>query len=373
MLRISTVQQPAHGVEYLALFREALAAAPISDIKAAVAYATLGGVAVLDSACTNALGSSWNEMRKQWLLSFDYCRTEPIAIQMLQHLQNSEVRIHDGHAVVKRHLCIPRLPFHPKLFLLRGPGTLGAISGSGNLSRNGLTKGHEAGTLILTSQPENAIEAQLARLCEDQQTWFEERWRAAALVDEVLRDYEAMHASAANLRSPPPTEDDCTADESIAGGPSLRVLGSTDLARLRACNALWIEAGNITKNRGPGNPGNQLMLARMTRVFFGFPAEDLQPDTDVGVVSISFNGQVRRDCSLTFSNNSMDKLTLPIPGAGGPGAYDQQNLLFVKTGPSSCRLTIGDDADKQRWIAKSKAVDGYRVMTSGRQWGVFSV
>lgn len=75
--------------------------------------------------------------------------------------------------------------------------------------------------------------------------------------------------------------------------------------------------------------------------------------------------------SLTYSDNTMDKLGLPIPGADGPEAYDNEYLLFRKTGPMTFELTIGTKSMKNQWLRRSVAIDGYFKMVSGREWGVF--
>ncbi len=112
------------------------------------------------------------------------------------------------------------------------------------------------------------------------------------------------------------------------------------------------------------------MMTPMTRVYFGFPAQDLPPDTRIGEVSITYEDETRDDCSLVFSNNSMDKLTVPVPGSGGPPSYDNQTLLFTKKPDGGFVLSLGSAADKAAWKKASLAIEGYKKMSSGRQWGV---
>ena len=148
-------------------------------------------------------------------------------------------------------------------------------------------------------------------------------------------------------------------------------LAPAQLRKLNVCRYLWIQVGNLHFNRGPGRPGNQLMLKRNTRVFFGCPARDLARDTALGHVAIEYAGNTRYDCSLRFSNNSMDVLTLPVPGVEGPAAYNQETICFERIGVRQFRLVVGAPRDVTRWKRRSEALDGYFRMNSGREWGVF--
>ena len=51
------------------------------------------------------------------------------------------------------------------------------------------------------------------------------------------------------------------------------------LAALASGQVLWIEAGNVTKNRGPSRPGNQIMMKALTRVFFGELGDEVPVNT----------------------------------------------------------------------------------------------
>jgi len=377
MLHQAFVAQPAGGINYLELFREALIRAPgVRRFDAAVAYATSGGVRLLNEACLGVDRDTWMEVRKRWLVGIDYCRTEPLALEMLRDIPRSEVRIHAGSTVVARKRCTPLVPYHPKLYILRGPNTIGTICGSGNLSRNGLTRGHEVGHLMVAAHPANNIEKSVYRICQRLARWFAHSWNNASPIGSIFDRYLQIYESSQHLRAPTPTDDDASEIATMSTGSHHRALGPEDLRKLRACRRLWIEAGNLHHNRGKDEqgqwrPGNQLMLTPMTRVFFGFAASDLPRDSKLGEVAIIYAGHIRNDCSLRFSNNSMDVLTLPVPGAGGPDKYDQENLLFEKMSNGAFRLSLGTVQEKKIWIRKSKAIDGYHRMTSGRQWGVF--
>jgi hypothetical protein len=358
MAAASVIQPTVHT--NVSAIRDVVVGDDIQQMDAAVAYATSSGVAQLMKGDCGAFLRDAGGASKRWLTCFDYLRSEPIALDYLASLPNSSVRIFEANYSLL-HKGTPRIPFHPKAFLFQGAAHHYALVGSGNLSRSGLLKGHEAGVLI-TNEPADhggPVSAFYA--------WYEEMWAGSSpLSTELLAAYRALYDSQANRTAPTPTEDDLSDEAEVPGA-----LSSTDLMRLRVCQNLWIEGGNITKNRGPNLPGNQLMMKRLSRVFFGYSAESLPPNTTLGAVNIYWNGHDAVPCTLSYSDNKMDKLNLPVPGAGGPAKYDNECLLFSRVSPHEFELAIGSNAERKAWKKRSKAIDGAFAMSGGRQWGVF--
>lgn len=347
--------EPGDG-SYLELISEAYSHVRPTAMIAAVAYATHSGVAELLRRL--AALDEWDRVSKRWLVGIDFCRSDPIALNGLDNLPSSNVRIYDGRFVVGRVRCTPRVSFHPKLYAFRRGNKEAVVAGSGNLSRTGLRIGVEAGLSVYDIA---------GRDSRSLRRWFNRRWGLASPLDDVAAEYDDRFRSQENRLNPTPTEDD-VAPESAGTRGQLR---PDQLRKIKVCRNLWIQAGNLHLNRGPGRPGNQLMLKRNTRVYFGFPARDLDRDTTVGHVEIEYAGNVRHDCSLRFSNNSMDVLTLPVPGVDGPAAYDQRVVCFEQTGVRQFRLVVGTHRDIARWRRKSTAIDGFFRMSSRREWGVF--
>ena len=342
--------------QYVDLIRSACDQTNPDRICAAVAYATHGGVAELNAALQELPG--WKTVSKRWLVGIDYCRSDPVALAHLADLPRSRVRIFDGRFVSRRPGCVPRYSYHPKTWLLIGPRRSAVVVGSGNLSRTGLLLGIEAAAAVSGSKT-GAI--------KDMRSWFSSQWRGATRFADIEDRYRKEHDSRENRRHPPASEDD-TVPESASKIGQLR---PGDLRKLRVCRHLWIEAGNVTPNRGPGLPGNQLMMKRNSRVFFGFAAADLERDSFIGDVAIRFDEYLRPNCSLRFSNNSMDVLTLPVPGQEGPEAYDRRTLHFEQTGVREFKLTIGRPVDVKKWKQRSASIEGEFSMKSGRRWGVY--
>ena len=337
--------------QYLELIRSACRKTKPDRICVAVAYATHSGVADLDEALSSL--SRWGKANKQWLVGIDHCRSDPLALSHLNDLPRSKLRIFDGEFVANRNGCVPRHSFHPKAYLLFGSSKSAAVVGSGNLSRTGLQHGVEAAASVRNSRAVVGLKS-----------WFRSQWRGATPFEDVEAPYQRRYESIANRRHPQASEDDM-APESSQGAQ----LKPHELRKLRVCRHLWIEAGNITRNRGPRLPGNQLMMKRNARVFFGFAARDLPTDTSIGNVAIEWDGQWWRDRSLRFSNNAMDVLTLPVPEQGQP--YDQQTLHFEQVVVRAFKLTIGNKAESRRWKRRSQSVEGNLPMKSSRLWGVY--
>lgn len=338
----------------------------VERIDAAVAYVTSGGALDFVKKAEMTLGESWSGVQKRWITSFDYCRTEPVALGFLKSLPNSSVKIHDAEFCLQ-HSCTPKVPFHPKTFLIRTNARDFVLAGSGNMSKSGLSRGIEAG-LVLSLARKPVDEPSAVATIKAMDAWFQGMWNGAQpLTAPLLARYAEVFERNENIRFPVPTEDDVASPDI---GP--KALSSKDLQKLRICSSFWIEAGNITKNRGPNLPGNQLMMKRLSRVFFGFSPDDLPKNSHIGDVELTLDGgQDGGFFSLTYSDNKMDKLVLPVPGLGAPPAYDNECLLFKRLSPGRFKLSIGSKALKSQWLKKSQAVDGAFKMSSGREWGVF--
>ncbi len=87
----------------------------VSRIDIAAAYITSGGLRELIRALDAGVGAAWPMIQKRWITSFDYLRTEPVALETILDLPNSQLKIHDPK-VLDRRGCMPTVPFHPKSF-----------------------------------------------------------------------------------------------------------------------------------------------------------------------------------------------------------------------------------------------------------------
>jgi hypothetical protein len=340
---------------------------------AAVAYVTDTGVdTLLSNVSSSGADAQWTGASKRFLVSIDWYRSDPTALERLAALP-AEVRVHDGTRVVDRPGCVPFVPWHPKWFSVHGASVRGHLVGSGNLSRNGLVSGHEAGTLQIVRKPSNKTEKVVDSAIQAGEAWFQHSWSAATPLSTIIDKYRRGFAAR------PKTEvarNDDVAD--VSGRVGTRHGMSADqLAALTSATNFWIESkGGISRNRGPSRPGNQLNMSALMRVFFGGSADEVPRNSALVTVTIEHprNETTSTAAPIRFSDNSMDVITLPVPESPWPTSYDDRVLLFTKaTRGDALRyvLTVRSDAGARVWRSSSKNQGTSFSMRSGRRWGVF--
>ncbi len=364
---IEAVIQPGGARTHAGAIAEIAALQGVSAIDVAVAYAMDSGVTELLRAIDAAVAPrTWNRLRKRWLISFDFLRTQPTALDRLAKLANSQVRVFDGAEVVARKGCRPRTTWHPKVFVAHGPSARAAIVGSANLSANGLLHGNEHGTAQVATNSRSPLEKQLWSSIGQSMKWFNNSWSGATDYAAIRDAYADRYTAEARILGGPTGDDESDADPGEAEREFI----------LRRSQYLWIEAGNITRNRGQFKPGDQLMMSRGTRAFFGLSTAAVPRDTFIDDVAIlNVDGVTVEDRPLRFSNNSMEVLTLPVPESPWPSAYDNETLLFSKVAFGSAlgfQLEVGSQQKIARWKRKSRGAGTlYKMRGPGRQWGVF--
>lgn len=312
-----------------------------ADFLGIFAYATQSGVASFDLE----LGAGfWADTPSRWLFGLDYGRTQPQALRSMCEKPNAEVRVHDGVWVVGQNGFIPRRDFHAKMSLLLNPATActGLVVGSGNFSSNGLRRSIEAGASVYVDDAAG-YEACLKTSVDA----AEALWQGAVPVADLLDRYEENWAAL----FPVPVEDGLAALPQQPG----------------AATAFWIEAGYVTKNRGPDHPGNQIDLPRGMGRYFGFdyPIE-LPPNSLIGAISFHTSVGAPVVNNLRLGNNMMEKVSLPIPETHGFDLYDGKVLVFQKDGDGFHVIALEqDDFDR----AFSTRVSEVKTMGSGRRYG----
>lgn len=340
---------------------------------AAVAYVTDSGVdALLSHISTSGADAAWARLTKRFLVSIDWYRSDPTALQRLAALA-AEVRVHDGERVVSRPGCVPFLPWHPKWFSVHGPSVRGHLVGSGNLSRNGLVSGHEAGTLQIVRKPSSKAERVVDTAIRAGEAWFENSWTGATPLPTIIDEYSRGFAA---LPKTVVARNDDVAD--VSGRIGTRGgLRPEQLAALTSATNFWVEGtGGINPNRGRARPGNQLNMSALTRVFFGVPADEVPRNSALVTVTIEHarDQTTSTAAPIRFADNSMDVITLPVPVSPWPASYDDQVLLFTKVTRGNALhyvLTVRSDAGARTWRNASKKQGTIFSMRSGRRWGVF--
>jgi hypothetical protein len=362
------IVQPWGAEQYAELFRIAMRDRSYTEFYAAVAYATWGGVRVLDRVARECLGSGWDGTQKRWLVGVDWCRSDPAALDRLAALPNSAVRVPNGESLVRRAGCRATTPYHPKLFVFRGEAASAIICGSGNLSASGLTKGCECGCLSLVNhrQPDDGDgPRQLTCLL----AWFEDSWGRASDFASLVDGYRQRCKRLLKDGRSTPTDDDGQ-PVSPTEARRRRTLTDSQIRALRTFDSLWIEAGALGANLGRGVPGNQLDMTRYMRVFFGVPAVDVAKNTELDQIALVWDGEHHADRTLRFGDNGMDKLNVPSAGDRGPMFYRDKTLLFTRQPDGAYRFVVGDRARALLWKRRSSRLGQRYEMPGGREWGL---
>lgn len=267
------------------------------------AYVTDSGVAQLITHLSDYIGDS---RTCRWVIGFDYGRSQPTAIRKLAEMGQSEIRIYDGEYILQSKEFAPRKNFHLKTVLTHQENGYPnmQIVGSGNLSASGLLSGIEAGCVIDYSSIDSNNGKTLISDLED-------IWDKAIPFENIINKYEKLYTRGIVPKPHAPT--------------ITKTVDSTQL--------FWIEIGYVTKNRGKNKPGNQFDLPRGSHVHLGFK-ENLNPQRNsiLGELRIRTPSGIVVNKNLRFGNNSMEKLTLPIPEEYQYHCYDGKILTFKVEG-----------------------------------------
>lgn len=307
------------------------------------AYATESGTASFELRFGQ---SFWDEVESKWLFGIDYGRTQPKALRFIASKPNAEVRIFDGSWIVGRPDFIPRRDFHMKAAFLVNADTdrFGMVSGSGNFSASGLASNVECGVMLFAENKD-----QYERTFRAAHVSTEMLWAGATPLADVIEAYDATW-TAKNVP--------------VAAGEA----GHADF---KAAEAFWIEAGYVTRNRGPNRPGNQIDLPRGVSTLFGLHATPDQPrNSTIGEITyITPTGdEVIRN--LRLGDNSMEKMTLPIPETHGLDLYDGKVLVFRKSGAKHL-IWAFEQADFE--TAFRGHLGDVKAMASGRRYGYIAI
>lgn len=266
------------------------------------AYATQSGFRTFELGMGQDF---WANTKSRWLFGIDYGRSDPRALKEIAGKTNTEVRVFDGRYVVDSTGFIPRRDYHAKVALLENSsmGAHGLVLGSGNFSYNGLWRSVEAGaSLTTTNIPETE------KRIDPVKAVFEEYWKNSCPLADIVTDYEGRLAEFIS-----------TKDAKRVEQPEV------------PANGFWIEAGYVTKNRGPDKPGNQIFAPNGFRKFFNL-GKVKGSSTLIG--EIKFSTRIGPNITKNYreNDNGMEKLTLPMPEEHGFGVYDGKVLLFQPTG-----------------------------------------
>jgi HKD family nuclease len=339
-------------------------------VRAAVAYASASGCRDLDIALSNA-NRAWKSVEKKWLLSIDFGHSDPRAIRYLKRLPKSQVRIYDGKNVLQRKLR-PATTFHPKTFVFDragsfGPRSLGFVLGSANLTFGGLDSNIEHVVGMRFSSTIGKIEKKLFEPVSTFEEWWDLAWLTA---DQATTAFLLKYQGLRKKHRPQVRDRRGTTSRRKLPAPLSQLRA---FARWGSAKCFWIETENMYKNRGKHAPGNQLDARRGTRVYFGFPYQDVARNTKLGPVKMKFgNRTAQSDRSIWFGNNFMDKIHLPVPGTHGPAQYDHSVVHFRRIGPREFAVSLGNRREALKWRRQSNQQGMLHRLGAGRRFGFYS-
>ena len=114
------------------------------------------------------------------------------------------------------------------------------------------------------------------------------------------------------------------------------------------------------------------MLKKMSRVYFGVLPRDVPTDTALRTVDIQIGDNDPIARVISYSNNAMDKITLPIPEENGVKMYDYKALVFTRLGNGNFKLKVLSKAHIKSLQRRSSQISAsYQMGSAGRRWGVF--
>jgi HKD family nuclease len=357
-----TVQEPFQGKKIYRACADLACSTRFQRVTGFYAFASKKGAELLAAS----LGESkdWLLSLKRWVISIDGGITEPSALAFLLDLPNSEVRVPNAQSLMENRLR-PVRRFHPKTLLLEqkrdvfSPG--GLLVGSANMTLHGLSLGHEH-AMSLSSGATSRFPAEATAAVACLHDTFE---NSTEIGHEFVERYARMRPAQPSVSSE--DQDDERSQRILQ---DRAVIPPQEAVAFASMSNFWIEVRYVVPNRGPGNEGNQIDMKRGSRVFFGFGDRSVPRNTVIGDVNIRYNdhASVR---SLRFGNNSMDKLTLPIPGAEGPESYSNATVLFTREGNDTFRMLIGTPREIAAWRRRSQKNGTLFSLSGGRAFGLF--
>ena len=300
------------------------------------AYATQSGFRTFELGVGEDF---WDSTTSRWLFGIDYGRSDPRALEAIADRANAEIRIFDGQYVVDSEGFAPRRDYHAKAMILENSTqhSHGLVLGSGNFSYNGLWRSVEAGASFIALN-----QAQMNAHVQPVASIFEDHWNGATPLDTILPSYQSRRAELVS------NKDENRPDETHA--PS---------------KGFWIEAGYVTKNRGDHRPGNQIFAPNGFRDFFGFGAA-IGNSTLIGQINFLTEIGPKVVKNYRENDNTMEKLTLPMPEDHGFGVYDGKVLIFEPQGSEFLlRAVEAEEFD----LVYGHRLANVQTMGGGRRFG----
>lgn len=301
----------------------------ISSVRVCSAYMSRAGSELLfDAVRRTAENGDAASLRKTIVASLDFGLTDPHALRFWRDMPNSCVLV-AGRSLLERHTLIPKVAFHPKLYVFDRPnGTVASLVGSANLTNRGLTINSEVGWSEFGEENRHAAKTNEA--------WNAIVQLAVPLTDGILNEYEALRSQASRQRQ----------EEELAPvpAPSIEEPSSYGLFSDAVENyenaysqfsQLWIQSLGMQ-----GGSKTQLELPRGANRFFGAQFSDYQGQRVERIAEpiLICGRQSWTDRPLTWhGDNQMERINLPSQRHGGFD-YETSLILFRRVAENTFEL-----------------------------------
>lgn len=324
----------------------------VDRLDVAVAYATLPGIKVIESALDNVISSS------RWIIGLDDAISQPEALKYLLNKKNTEVRIAK---------MTPTKRFHPKLYCIwssmNNSRFISAI-GSGNMTLNGLRNNGEVAVLLSAETEDEAYDLRSQWLA---------MWKLGnPLTEKIITEYSKQYKQGASQRkklsdagiSPPePDPHDFVGEESeFDGDPS-------------KASIAWLEAGSASAG------GRDLEFPKQMMPFFRLqksPSQKVFEMKPGALHNLTFTKRLDNQMwRLLFSNDAIQDCVgrnnlRPLTG----GNRSDLAIVFLRTNGKcdfQVRMLPIDGAAFKKLVKQSESVNGLFSTRNpgGRSYGFF--
>lgn len=325
------VPQKTHG--YFNGFRQVLADAGTDNVvvKAAYAYATLGGVqSFLDSVSTVA---QWSQVPKQFIVGVHHAITEPAALEQLMGIAKADVKIFIPNKRISRKSFIANPTFHPKVLgvtSLKGDRLHYLIGGSANLTGfaiGAVPRNYELGIAVSAKQHHLDPKRIFAK-------WWKPLWDyARPLNSNLLSSY-------ASLR-----------EQEFNANPILQMQTEVP-STIANAKFFFIEVG---AGSGPVGARHQVEFSEPLVRFFGPPKRHR---LDLTLIS---NGSTWRGRPLSYKKTTFDveiwRLGMPTQTSGGVPVAERAIGFWRTNSKLRFEFEVVDIGSKQfkQWLSNANA------------------
>lgn len=306
----------------------------VASVRVCSAYVTVSGSGLLlDGIQRSAPNGKHEEVEKTIVASLDFGITEPDALSMWMQTSNTQVFVAGADQVAQGTL-LPKVAFHPKLYVFNGPdSSISALVGSANLTNRGLTINSEVAWVEQDHSAPKAIDS----------AWDAAVQPTTLLTDEILEAYHSLWRKV--KREKPPEELEPVPTPELGTLTRYTPFAEAGLNPVDY-SQMWVQSRGMQ-----GGAGTQLELPRGSHQFFGATYEhsDATKVAHIAEPTLVSGLSSWHERHLTWhGDNKMERINLPSRAMGG---FDYANslILFRRLGNNVFELRVFPwDSDSAR-------------------------